>query len=838
MRRSTKGASKARRDQINSEIRNLRALLPIPQDEKERLSYLHTMALVCIYIRKAACCQGLLKGMKLILPLPGPDCLQAVPGGPDCLQAVPGGPDCLQAVPGGPDCLQAVPGFILALSTEGKLIYISENTEQYLGYSMVDLVAQGDCFYDLIDSSDVKVVQECLQLGPATPGTEVSFVCQMLTSKAFRLRYGGNCAVLVKGRFLSIPDVSSSSPSTFLMVTIFSALCTPIMHWSKEEEGISQPSFQTQHSLDMSFREVSDSVIYYLGYKREELIGQSWYSLVHPEDLLLAASQHRILVAGVGDVRNGELVVRLQCKDLSWAWISARVQRFSNSQSVTCTNYIIGETEAKYLRQQSDDGRDHMNTAQTYSQPPRLLQQDLSLATSNLTVRLPGYTTKDGSSELSHQGKPSSVRKRKLETISLDDEPLNKSKSPPEPKLYSSYVNSSDFFYPKCCSGESADMVFSVFTPPYSPESDTSSFLFSQSSCSPTQSDKDLSGDAYNCLGTLPATHEQVPCHSLSNRSSDPMVLHFIATLEPPLLIKDNASPINPFSISQNTTERFPLSPLSPASYIPPSSPLEVPLVPELARMADVSSVISDSEFHPEDYGIPDSLSPDFGSLDPYVSAQSPGEALLVPEESTIAGGSPVSENSFQYTEKEKNKISILAKQISCLAESFSVYKEKNMTVGPKESGPLNWPQPNIKHQVSSLPTSRMKNTIVSDDGFFLEEVFESILKELDAPHPDSGVPCSSTTSPEPASPDISSCGSSHCMSNMKNEDCCGFSKPPSVGLCPEEDFLDELVSAESTVFSCVLRSPCDGFDHELHQLNEYLCSDLQPDECMETSLF
>uniref|UniRef100_A0A182N6I8 BHLH domain-containing protein n=1 Tax=Anopheles dirus TaxID=7168 RepID=A0A182N6I8_9DIPT len=51
--KSTKGASKLRRDLINSEIANLRDLLPLPQSTRQRLSQLQLMALVCVYVRKA-----------------------------------------------------------------------------------------------------------------------------------------------------------------------------------------------------------------------------------------------------------------------------------------------------------------------------------------------------------------------------------------------------------------------------------------------------------------------------------------------------------------------------------------------------------------------------------------------------------------------------------------------------------------------------------------------------------------------------------------------------------------------------------------------------------------
>lgn len=56
--RSTKGASKARRDHINHEIRNMRALLPVRSEEQEGLSYLHSMAAICTYIRKSVLLQG------------------------------------------------------------------------------------------------------------------------------------------------------------------------------------------------------------------------------------------------------------------------------------------------------------------------------------------------------------------------------------------------------------------------------------------------------------------------------------------------------------------------------------------------------------------------------------------------------------------------------------------------------------------------------------------------------------------------------------------------------------------------------------------------------------
>lgn len=51
--KSTKGASKMRRDLINTEIAQLRELLPLPASTRQRLSQLQLMALVLVYVRKS-----------------------------------------------------------------------------------------------------------------------------------------------------------------------------------------------------------------------------------------------------------------------------------------------------------------------------------------------------------------------------------------------------------------------------------------------------------------------------------------------------------------------------------------------------------------------------------------------------------------------------------------------------------------------------------------------------------------------------------------------------------------------------------------------------------------
>ncbi|NXQ82745.1 NPAS4 protein, partial [Nyctibius grandis] len=303
--RSTKSASKARRDQINVELQALRSLLPISTREKEQLSYLHTMALVCLRLR----------GAQLFPPDSAP------PAGPAL----------------GMELLSLLPGFLLVLSANGKLIYISENVAQVLGLSMVELLAQGDTVFDILDGQAHEDARKKLLLAQEEPGRKVTFVSEMRTSKAFRLQHGGNRAVAVCGRFMALRWLACPSTTAFL------ALCTPVTRFPADSDAGSQDDlFQSMHILDMTVIDVTESVTYHLGYRREELIGQSWYSLLHPEDTDLAAAQHRAVGESLGAGAAAEpAVLRVLRRDRAWAWLCVSARRDGGGRAITCTSRCL-----------------------------------------------------------------------------------------------------------------------------------------------------------------------------------------------------------------------------------------------------------------------------------------------------------------------------------------------------------------------------------------------------------------------------------------------------------------------------------------------------------------
>ncbi|NXK93089.1 NPAS4 protein, partial [Formicarius rufipectus] len=87
-----------------------------------------------------------------------------------------------------------------------------------------------------------------------------------------------------------------------------------------------------------------------LGYGRGELLGRSWYRLLHPEDLGHVARQH-LRLAGAGPEARGDLVTRLQRKDgLGWTWVYSRLR--PEGPALLAHNFLISEAEAWCLRQQ------------------------------------------------------------------------------------------------------------------------------------------------------------------------------------------------------------------------------------------------------------------------------------------------------------------------------------------------------------------------------------------------------------------------------------------------------------------------------------------------------
>ncbi|GAB6025479.1 hypothetical protein CHUAL_011219 [Chamberlinius hualienensis] len=342
--KSTKGASKLRRDLINAEISNLRDLLPLPSSTRQRLSQLQLMALVCVYVRKSNYFQQVFRKMNI---------------------------DELNAPNFG--FSKALSGFLMMMTQNGKLLYISDNAAEYLGHSMEDLLIQGDSVYDIIDKQDHAAVQS--ELLRSLPGhqhlhsyyespihphqpplwEERMFLCRMNVSRNARrqMRFGDQKVVLIRGHFLSFLPLCSRNEPVFL------ANCTP-MAMPETRECVVQGAtaiFTSLHSMDMKYIHIEMNGEHHLGQKSERLLGTSWYHLLHWDHLKEAQHKHRHITQTESD-RACVLLVRMQsfAGDHSrWIWAHVVLQVKDNMEGmqnpiILCTNQVLSDREAEVMR--------------------------------------------------------------------------------------------------------------------------------------------------------------------------------------------------------------------------------------------------------------------------------------------------------------------------------------------------------------------------------------------------------------------------------------------------------------------------------------------------------
>ncbi|CDQ94966.1 unnamed protein product [Oncorhynchus mykiss] len=435
MYRSTKGASKARRDQINAEIRNLKDLLPISDAEKARLSYLHIMSLASMYTRKSVFFSqesgsaGSLEESARFLSFHELS-----------------------------ELVQELPGFLLLLTGEGKLLYLSDSVSEHLGHSMVDLVAQGDSVYDIIDPTDHFIMRTNLA-PPTSPDTDRLFRCRFNTSKSVRRQSAGNKLVLVRAR-CPFPPSSSTTPSSYWTSNpVWMCFCSPLeavptrsgpggdqvpaLIPPAAENNFFLASFQSQHSRDMRLQNAQDSVSVYLGLDVSALRSRSWYSLLHPQDLSHASTQHCSLLREGGEGRS-EMVVRVESADHSWVWLYMVLQLEAGDSPISSNNYIISEAEAWSVRQQ-------LSTEQT--------QLTLVLSTSTSRQDSLSLSSPDQSFFQQQQMPAPQTWTSSLRTFSCPPPSSSSPRCPPSP-----------FHSPPVPTSQEQQTKEFVCTPPYTPQ--------------------------------------------------------------------------------------------------------------------------------------------------------------------------------------------------------------------------------------------------------------------------------------------------------------------------------------------------------------------------------
>ncbi|KAM7380151.1 hypothetical protein PAMP_003464 [Pampus punctatissimus] len=246
--------------------------------------------------------------------------------------------------------LQALNGFVMVVTSEGLMFYVSPTIKDYLGFQQSDVVHQS--VFELIHTDDRGTFREQLHfaLKPSAVGTgedilhssvnpmmyspeqlppenssflERSFVCRFRclldnSSGFLALKFQGRLKY-VHGQSVLRDNGTCSQPQLALF-----AIAMPVQPPSIVEIRAKMLLFQTKHKLDFTPMAIDNRGKIVLGYSEIELCTKgSGYQFIHAADMMHCADKHiRMIKTG----ETGLTVFRLLTKSGSWVWVKSNAK--------------------------------------------------------------------------------------------------------------------------------------------------------------------------------------------------------------------------------------------------------------------------------------------------------------------------------------------------------------------------------------------------------------------------------------------------------------------------------------------------------------------------------
>ncbi|NXF84157.1 AHR protein, partial [Sclerurus mexicanus] len=348
--------SKRHRDRLNQELNKLTGLLPFPEDVRSRLDKLSILRLAVGYLKVKS---------YLMAPKAG-SCMVDQPRAPGGNR----GTDLQvgrELFPEGELLLQALNGFVIAVTGDGYIFYISPTVQDYLGFHQSDLIYQS--VYELIHADDRATFRRQLHgAASALPaGQPLLGGCgassqhihpeeRSFMERSFTCRFrclldnsSGFLALNFHGRlkFLLGQHKSGSDKSP---VALF-AIATLLQPLSILELRTKTLIFQTKHKLDFTPMACDSRGKVVLGYTETELCRRgSGYQFVHAADMMHCAENHvRMMKTG----ESGLTVFRLLTKRGGWVWVQANARLVYKGGRPDC---IIARQRAL----SNEEGEEHL----------------------------------------------------------------------------------------------------------------------------------------------------------------------------------------------------------------------------------------------------------------------------------------------------------------------------------------------------------------------------------------------------------------------------------------------------------------------------------------------
>ncbi|CAL1686613.1 unnamed protein product [Lasius platythorax] len=254
---------------------------------------------------------------------------------------------------------KALNGFMLVLSGDGNMVYLSENVNDYLGVSQMDMMGQS--VYEYSHPCDHDELRECLSSKPMDKSEKraCNFFLRLkctLTNKGRKvnLKSASYKVIHCTGSLTNIRDSNSNSmevvneeqedePAEQDTGASLVLVGSPIPHPSNIEIPLGRHTFLSKHSLSMKFTYADEKLAEYLGWDSEELMGRSVFEFYHALDNVALDKCFKCLFSK-GQCET--VAYRFLGKRGGYAWVvtQATLIHCSKQQkpnSVVCVNYIL-----------------------------------------------------------------------------------------------------------------------------------------------------------------------------------------------------------------------------------------------------------------------------------------------------------------------------------------------------------------------------------------------------------------------------------------------------------------------------------------------------------------
>uniref|UniRef100_A0A672N428 Endothelial PAS domain-containing protein 1-like n=1 Tax=Sinocyclocheilus grahami TaxID=75366 RepID=A0A672N428_SINGR len=258
--------------------------------------------------------------------------------------------------------LKSLGGFISVVTSDGDMIFLSENINKFMGLTQVELT--GHSIFEFTHPCDHEEIRENLSLkaGMGKKGKELS------TERDFFMRM--KCTVTNRGRTVNLKSASwkvlhctghlkvcNGCPARVLCgfkeppLSCVVMMCEPIGHPSNIDTPLDSKTFLSRHSMDMKFTYCDDRVTELMGYSPEDLLGRSAYDFYHALDSDNVTKSHQNLCTK-GQVVSGQY--RMLAKNGGYVWVETQGtviynSRNSQPQCIVCVNYVLSDVEEKSM---------------------------------------------------------------------------------------------------------------------------------------------------------------------------------------------------------------------------------------------------------------------------------------------------------------------------------------------------------------------------------------------------------------------------------------------------------------------------------------------------------